>query len=170
MMKILRCLCGFLIATTCVSCVATSKMGEAVVTDVDGLPCFSVPLSSISQEGVPLDALGVTRKKSPRDVGYPKDVWYFRIMPPGKTILIHPKKCIQYGKIPESAEQEEFEPLLSYQVYSVFMHAVPDGTEIQGYRAEFCLINSKGEERKVLVVPWDATARRWRYEVCAKPE
>ncbi len=121
-----------LFATICASCVATSKMGEAVVTEVDDeLPCFSVSPSCVSQVGMPLDALAVTRIKSNGDVGYPKEVWYFRIIPPGETIVALPKTCIRYGKLANSAQQEKFSPLLSHQAYSAFMDAAADKTEIE---------------------------------------
>jgi hypothetical protein len=169
MIRILRCATGLVVATTCFSCVATSSMGKAVVSDVNGLPCFSVPANSATQSGVPLDALGVTKMKGKKEVGYPTEVWYFRITPPGETMLVHPKDCILYGQVPKTAQQEEFEPLQSYQVYSVFMQAVPKDSNLQGYRAEFCVTASESGKKKVLVVPWDESARKWQYEVCAKP-
>ena len=169
MMSIFRYLGGLLIITLCNSCVATSGMGTAVVSTVDSLPCFSVPQNSETKGGVPLYALGVTKMNAPGVSGYPKEVWYFRIAPPGNTVLTRPDQCIRYGSLPVSAQQEEFEQLESNQVYYVYMQAVPEKSNLQGYKAGFCMKPQGDGSRKVVVIPWDQVKKKWQYDLCAKP-
>lgn len=144
-------------------------MGKAVVTDVGGLPCFSVPKNWDTRGGIPLETLDVTKENGP-DAAIPyEQVWAFHMEPPGESITTWPDKCFAYGMTPKRATRDVLTPLQAFQVYSVFIHAIPDGTSLRGYDAKFCIKPAVNGSSRVLTVPWDDAAGRWRYDLCAPP-
>lgn len=156
-------------AVLCTSCFASTRRGEATIVEVDGLPCFSVPSTAETRGGIPFDTLMVTQRNMPGVTTRPKVVWAFRIAPPGNTVPLLPENCIRYGIPPALAEQEEFEPLQPFHIYTVALHAVPKGSSLRGYSGEFCMKLAKNGKQTLQLVPWDEAAGKWQYDVCAKP-
>lgn len=155
------------LAISSVSCVPGTRMGSAVITEVDGLPCFSVPRNKETRNGVPLFTLVVTERNAPGATALPKEVWIFRVEPMGKSIVWKPENCISYGVTPPTAVQELLLPLQPHSIYKLAFHAVPEGSNLRGYRGEFCMIPRVNGRLRVQVVPWDEQANQWRYDVCA---
>jgi hypothetical protein len=148
---------------------ASSRMGTAVIRDLDGIPCFALPKNSETRSGIPLFTLLVTKRNAPDATTVPHNAWVFRVEPMGNSILLRPENCIRYGAVPEFAEQEMLEPLQAFRVYSVAIQAIPAGSNLRGYKAEFCVKPSNGGKLRVQVVQWDKAANEWRYDVCDKP-
>ena len=159
-------LLGAALALASASCTASSRMGRAVVTQIDGTPCFGIPHNAETRNGVPFTTVNVTKNNAPGATTLPELVWLSWIEPRGKTILLKPGTCIRYGKLPAPAHQETFIALQPYKVYSVMLQAVPEGSNLRGYDAEFCLIPDAAQKHRVQVIPWDEQASRWRYELC----
>jgi hypothetical protein len=142
-------------------------MDGAVITQVDGLPCFTVPDNRETRDGVPLSSVTVTKNNPPGATTLPETVWITRVQPRGKTILWTPQQCVRYGVSPPSAKQEQSSPLQPYQIYAVMFKAIPAGSNLRGYHAEFCMVPDVAEKLQLQVVPWDEKASAWRYELCA---
>lgn len=155
-----------LIATTFTGC---SSMGTAVVTEVDGLPCFSIPKSWATRNGLPMHGLTVVQRTAPGADPYSKYVWTFSVEPPGATVITLPGKCMRYGATPKLATQRESQPLEPFQVYSVFIHASPENSGMRGYSAEFCITTAENGKSRILVVPFDEKTSTRRYDLCDCP-
>lgn len=167
--KFLHCTVGLFILMSYIACGATSRMGDAVVSNSGGVPCFTIPKNSETRQGIPLDGLIVSELTSSDESTYPNELWQFSIEPPGSSITMRPEKCILYGALPKLAKQNSLTPLKPFQVYAVFLHAVPKGTSLRGYKADFCVFPEKNGQTSVKVIPWNDVEKKWQYEVCAKP-
>ena len=132
-----------LIATPLTAC---SSMGTAVVTEIDGLPCFSIPKSWTTRNGLPMHGLTVVQRNAPGAAPYSKYVWTFSVEPAGASIITRPGKCMRYGATPRFANQGESQPLEPFQVYSVFINARPDDSGMRGYIAD--VLHQAGRRRE----------------------
>ena len=148
-------------------CTATSRVGSVQISQMDGMPCFGIPNNAETRNGAPFSAVIVTKNNAPGATTRPEEVWFSYMKPRGKTIILKPGTCIRYGAMPAPSQQERLIPLQPYTVYSVTLDAVPEGTNLRGYDAEFCLIPDAAKKFRVQVVPWDEKASKWRYELCA---
>jgi hypothetical protein len=153
----------------CMSVEATSRMGRAVVTESNGLPCFAVPSDAETLGGIPLYDLLVSEPKSRDWKALPDELWGFAIEPPGYSIAVLPQNCIRYGNTPNSAKQRTLKPLQPFHVYAVSIGARPKDSGVIGYNAEFCLKPANDGRMTVQVIEWDRITRKWQYDVCAKP-
>ena len=160
-----RSLWVLLVAVSFTSC---SGVGDAIVTDVDGQPCFSIEKNWTTRNGLPMYGLSVIPRGSPNNDGIDYHVWRFDMEPPGKSILTLPEKCMRYGHTPKPAMQRALKPLEPYTVYHVFIDAKSDGP-IFGYKAEFCIKPSQPPGKRVFVVPFDDKTSQWRYDLCERP-
>lgn len=160
-------LVGAALAIASAGCTASSRVADAVVTEVDGAPCFTVPNNDETRAGVPLFGVSVTKSNGPGATARPEEVWNSFFEPMGKSAQLKPQNCIRYGVSPPSARHDVLIALLPYVVYKVVLNAVPEGSNLRGYSAEFCVIPTVGKKPRVQVVLWDAKASRWRYELCA---
>lgn len=146
-----------------------SGIGEAVVTDVDGQPCFSIPKNWDTRNGLDLHSLSVSQNNG-QDAEKPyEDVWMFSVEPPGSSIIARPGQCYRYGVTPTRATQAVHKPLELYRVYNVFLHARPDNSPLRGYDAEFCIKPAANGKTSVQLVKWDDKAGRRRYDLCERP-
>ena len=157
---------GVALALSSATCTASSSVGRAVITDVNGLPCFGVPNNAETRDGVPLFTVIVTKRNLPGATTLPEKVWFSWIEPRGKSILLKPGSCIRYGVLPPSAQQEFLVPLEPYSIYSLMLQAFPQNSSLRGYKGEFCMIPGAGNKLRVQVVPWDEKASTWRYDLC----
>ncbi len=160
-----RSLCALLVAVSFTSC---SGIGRAVVTEVDGQPCFSIEKNWTTRNGLPMYGLLVSAKEAHFDNPDEYYIWRFDIQPPGKSIPTLPGKCMRYGATPALATQHVLKPLEPYTVYHVFIDAKSDGP-IFGYKADFCIKPSEPPGKRVFVVPFDEKSSQWRYDLCARP-
>lgn len=168
--KFWHCMFGVLVSMSCIACGATSRMGQAIVSNFEGVPCFTIPKNSETRDGIPLDGLIVSELTSPDESTYPDELWQFSVEPPGNSITLRPEKCILYGTPPKLAKQNSLTPLKPFHVYAVFLHAVPKGTSLRGYKADFCVFPEKSGKTSVKVIPWNEAEKKWQYEICAKPQ
>ena len=155
-----------LIAMLFTSC---SGIGRAVVTDVDGQPCFSIPQNWDTRNGLDLYDLSVSQNNGPEAEKPYEDVWRFSVEPPGSSIIARPGNCFLYGVTPARATQTVHQPLELYRVYHVFLHARPDNSPLRGYDAEFCVKPTANGKTMVQHVMWDEKAGRRRYDLCERP-
>jgi hypothetical protein len=167
-MKNLTYLGGFLLAFFCTACVASARLETAVVTEVDGLPCFSVPNTSETRIGIPLYTLEVSRRPAP-DEKVAERVWYFSAESAAGSMQAFPGKCFRHGVTPKAAEQDELKPLLPYHIYVVDIQAKQEGSNLKGYQAEFCMRPNATGRMRVQEISWNDKNRSWNYEVCARP-
>ena len=149
------------------ACTPSTRIGNAVITQVDGMPCFGIPNNAETRNGVPLSTVIVTKTNPPGVSMRPADVWFAWTEPRTKPLIFKPGQCIRYGAFPQPSHQEAMIPLQPYSVYGVSLDAIPEGSNLRGYTAEFCLIPDAAKKMRVEVVPWDEPASRWRYELCA---
>lgn len=160
------------VLASALSCFATSRVGEATVSDVDGLPCFTIDAASRAQRRVRLSALLVSEQTSESWQRLPTELWGFRIAPPGSFIELPAVGCIRYGVAPPSAQtRTAAQPLVPGRVYVVSLSAHIEGEAIPtvGYKAEFCVKRLRDGATRVQVVEWDRGANRWLYEACTTP-
>ena len=171
--RVLRCCSAaalVLLGVQTTSCSATSRVGQAQVTEAGGQPCFAIPDEPETRAGpVRLFTLLVSERESESWRTLPAELWSFTFDPPGRSIEAKAQSCIRYGDLPASAKHRQPpKPLQPYRVYGVDINARParDGAT-QGYKAEFCIKPAPDGRIAVQPVPWDASGQRWRYEVCA---
>jgi hypothetical protein len=150
-----------------VSCVPGTRMERAVITEVDGLPCFSVPNNKETRKGVPLFTLVVSKRNAPGADALPEAVWIFRVEPMGKSIVWKPENCIRYGVTPAGAEQELLIALQPHSIYALALQAVPEDSNLRGYVGDFCMIPGANGRLRLQVIPWDEQANQSRNDVCA---
>ncbi len=163
------CLSCALITMLCSPCSASSRVETAVVTDVGGLPCFSVPRTSETKHGIPLFTLSVTREPGPHD-NLPEEVWSFAVQPPGNSIVALPEKCFRYGVAPRVAGRSHSKSLVPYVIYSVTIQAKQEKTNLKGYTVDFCARPGPTGKMRVQAIQWDDKTSRWDTSVCAKPQ
>lgn len=136
-----------LIGMSNASCERSSAKPDAVVTMSEGRPCFSVPDSSDTRGGIPLHAITVHERDTPK--GFDQSVrWKVDIESPTGSIPISPQTCVRYGTALQGGRLHRHLPLELYTVYSVILDARPDDphTNIIAYGAFFCLTASDAGE------------------------
>ena len=153
-----------------VSCSATSRVGQARVTEAGGLPCFAIPDEPETRRGgMRLFALTVSETVSGSWKSLPAQLWGFAADPPGTALQSSSRTCVRYGDAPAQAKvTQSAAPLQPGRVYAVEIDARPatDSSPTRGYKAEFCVKREGDGATRVHTVPWDELAKRWRYEVC----
>ncbi|MEJ7807479.1 MAG: hypothetical protein WKG03_16335 [Telluria sp.] len=140
---------------------------DAIVTAVDGGPCFAVPANRQTRDGIPLYGLLVSEREARKSM-LPSDLWIVSVKPAGAAIKTRPESCIRYGITPAGAEGAAAFPLQPYHIYTVDLNARPEDSDIHSYSAEFCIKPAADGKVIVQVVPWDDNAKRWKYDVCNK--
>ncbi len=89
-----------LLALSNMNSYARSRMADAEVTSVNGVPCFSISKQEERRNGQPfLGALSV----SDVTVKPTTEIWGF-LMSDGKKIPLSSTSCIPYGNIPAHAD------------------------------------------------------------------
>lgn len=86
-------------------------MGTSSITDVEGVPCFSIPADSETRDGLPFH--GVSMSELPNGVSsdLPLTVWRIRATDFDLLSTLHPRNCIQYGEVPDRTTQQIYKPL-----------------------------------------------------------
>lgn len=162
-------LCGLLTG----SCSATSRFGQAEVTQVRSQPCFSIPDEPRTRfEAMRLFSIAVSETQRVRWDSLPTELWGFLVEPQGQPIGAGTQNCVRYGEVPPwGKSRSKAAPLRLNHVYVVEIDARPANraSSTLGYKAEFCLKRADEGRIAVEVIPWDETAKRWRYERCATP-
>lgn len=141
---------------------AISRMADAEVRSVDGVPCFAISKNEEKRNGVPLLGALIISDLSSRPV---KKVWSF-LLPGDITIPIPSHTCLRYGKAPTGSSSKPPPELHIGRVYDVFLNARPDDPSdpTYGYAAKFCLIAKPDGQREVIFLRPETKA--WKDEVC----
>lgn len=160
-----------LIATVSASCVATSRLGVAEISDQNGRPCFSIPLDVETTDGLPLYTLAVTDIKF-LDGGrtLPPEHWHFVATDLTSPPQLSPNECILYGNAPPLTRQRSLKSLQLFHPYIVSVGAKPKHSNLSAYTAEFCITLDDAGKKKVQVISSDRRLGDKRYDVCAKPQ
>lgn len=143
---------------------ATSRMGEAEVRQVDGVPCFTIPIKEEQRAGgAPrLSALSVYDAS----VVPTTEIWSFTSKS-AKMPTLSSGACILYGQAPSGSEGTKSIPLQIGNKYGVILSTerVDPSDPTFGYDAKFCLVANPSGSVRVHQVIYN---QRWRYEVCSK--
>ena len=78
---------------------ATSRIADAEISSIDGVPCFTISQTEEQRNGQPLlGALSISDLSEKPVVG----VWSF-YMTGGKKVPLSSKSCLRYGDLPQGA-------------------------------------------------------------------
>lgn len=141
---------------------ARSRMADAEVTSINGVPCFSISKKEERRNGQPfLGALSV----SDVTVKPTTEIWGF-LMTGGKKIPLSSVNCILYGRIPASAEAAPAPELKTSRVYEVFLNgrSMDAADPTYGYVAKFCLVQQVSAKLRLVVIQSDTQA--WMDDTC----
>lgn len=149
---------------------AYSRMGTAQISDVNGLPCFSIPLDYETEDGVSFYSLYVSELTSP-DHGrtLPPMLWSISARDATSPPQLLPPACIPYGQTPPDTVQRTLQPLSLFRPYYVAVRAWRKKTSLVAYTAEFCITADIEGKLKARVIPQDQRLGPQRYDVCKKP-
>lgn len=154
----------------CTSSMATSRIGAAVVSESKGLPCFSIPASAETSEGVPLRALVVSEIQTGDWRTLPDVLWSFRTAIAPARPLLRPKDCIRYGEAPGGSTQSPVTRLKPFHVYYVNVIAKSEDSSMIGYVAKFCLKPDSTGKVVIQLISPDERGGSKRYDVCLPPK
>jgi len=140
---------------------ARSRMADADVTSINGVPCFSISKKEERRNGQPfLGALSV----SDVTVKPTTEIWGF-LMTDGKKIPLSSINCIPYGNIPAHADAAPAPELKTGRVYEVFLNGRPadPADPTYGYVAKFCLVQVSAKPRLVVI---KSDTQAWMDDTC----
>ena len=160
------------VAALCVGCtssMATSRLGTAVVTESNGVPCFSVPANDETRQGLPLRGIVVSEMQTGDWNKLPAELWHFSAADSASRPELRPTECVRYGEAPAASVQRTFKPLEPYRVYHVMVNARPDDSGMIGYVAKFCIKPDGAKKIIVQAISPDERGGDKRYQVCARP-
>lgn len=148
--------------TLTTSACATSRMGEAEVRQLEGVPCFTIPEKEEQSAGgaprlIALSVYDITVSPS-------TEIWSFTSKLAQKP-PISSGACILYGQPLPGGESTKSVPLQLGRKYEVILSTerVNQTDPTFGYSARFCLAAKPGEAVRVKQVIY---SKGWRYEVC----
>ena len=153
----------FLLATlTAIDASAWSRIADALIHSVNGMPCFSITKKEEARNGLPfLGALMV----SDMSVQPVKEVWGFSL-PPDMPLPIRASTCIRYGNVPTGATGIRAGKLIPGHFYSVFLNGRPKDPSdpTYGYQGKFCVKATAADGQQV--IPISSDMQEWRTEIC----
>ncbi|WP_402719539.1 hypothetical protein [Janthinobacterium rivuli] len=153
----------FLLATlTTINVSAWSRIADAHIHSINGIPCFSITKKEEARNGTPmLGALIV----SDLSVQPAKKVWSFSA-PPDWPIPIHAASCIRYGYLPPTATGIKPKSLVPGHFYSVFLNgrSKDPSDPTYGYQGKFCVRATADGGQQVITINSDMQA--WIDEIC----
>ena len=115
-------------------------MGSAEVKIIDGRLCFSLPANKETRDGIRLFTVFVSEDNALKAGTLFPEIWHLTVLPHGKFIMISPKDCIPYGLELPGTVQLNSAKLTQLHIYSVFLQARPEESNLIGYGARFCII------------------------------
>ena len=153
----------FLLATlTTIDASAWSRIADAHIHSVNGMPCFSITKKEEARNGTPTLGALIVSDLSVQSV---KKVWSFSVLPDW-PIPIHADSCIRYGDLPPTAIGIKPKSLVPGHFYSVFLNGRPKDPSdpTYGYQGKFCVVATEAGAQKV--IPIDSDMQEWRTEIC----
>lgn len=166
--RMLRCSVAIAIYLVSLPSTSMSRMGTVSITDVEGVPCFSIPENLETRNGLPFRGMSISEIPSGDSSDLPPTVWRIRPTDFDSLPTLHPRNCIQYGELPDGTTQWIYKPLQLLKVYSVFLQARHDGSSMMGYTGEFCLKPAGSGRTFVQVIPEDRRLGDARLAGCIK--
>lgn len=167
--KIAQLLFAVAMAMICSSCIATSRMGAAEVSDRNGAPCFALPSDAQTRDGLPLYVLAVTAVKSVNGMKtQPEELWHFTAADFESPPQLRPTDCNPCGEAPASRLQRTLEPLQPFHPYSVSIVARKKSSSMLAYGAEFCIKPDHMGKVTVQMISSDRSEGDKRYGVCMR--
>lgn len=166
--KIIHLLSPIIIFFIYSSSFATTRIGTVKIIDLDGIPCFSIPNSSETRNGLPLHGLFISELPNKNDDGLPRSIWSFRATDYSSLPKIFPKHCIPFGELPDGTTQRALEPLQLLKVYSVYLQAKYEGSSMDGYSGEFCIKPAGSGRTFVQVIQENYSLGDARFAGCVK--
>lgn len=159
--------CSALLAAIPAACAGNYQVGDAIVTDRGGSPCFLLSNADLAEK---IEAISVyDSTTSP-----PHSVW--RVLANKDSKLSpKPENCILYGtKMGTWSVNSEFsskaQALKARTIYEVVIIAPREGGNdpIHHYRAKFCLTQNSTNESNLEVhqILWSAKDQRWDFGAC----
>ena len=153
----------FLLAMlTTIDASAWSRIADAHVHSVNGMPCFSITKKEEARNGTPMLGALIVSDLSVQPV---KKVWSFSV-PPDRPIPIHADSCIRYGDLPPTATGIKPKSLVPGHFYSAFLNGRPKDPSdpTYGYVAKFCLVQQVSAKLRLVVIQSDTQA--WMDDTC----
>lgn len=166
--RMLRCSAAIAIYLISLPSTSMSRMGTASITDVEGVPCFSIPENLETRDGLPFHGISISELPDGASSDLPPAVWSIRTMDFDSPPNLLPRNCIQYGDVPDGTTQRIYKPLELLKVYSVFLRARPDGSSMIGYTGAFCLKPAGSGRTFVQVISEDRRLGDARFAGCIK--
>jgi hypothetical protein len=151
-----------LAALTSINASAWSRIADALIHSVNGMPCFSITKKEEARNGTPMLGALIVSDLSVQPV---KKVWSFSA-PPDWPIPIHAASCIRYGDLPPTATGIKPKSLVPGHFYSVFLNGRPKDPSdpTYGYQGKFCVkATADGGQQ---VIPINSDMQAWIDEVC----
>lgn len=145
-----------------------SRMGTASITDVEGIPCFSIPENFETSKGLPLHGIFISELPDGISSKLPPYVWSLKATNYESLPTLYPKECVQYGETPDGTTPHILKPLELLKVYSVFIQAKQDGSSMMGYSGKFCLKPAGSGRTTVQVISGDQRLGDARFAGCFK--
>jgi len=141
---------------------AYSRMANALVRSIDGLPCFTVSKKEETRHGPPLLVALVIADHSIEPV---RKVWSFT-MPYDEALPLQASSCILYGELPDRASGIAAKKLVPGHLYRVFLNGRSNDPSdpTLGYVAKFCIVMTDKDTYSVLAINDDSAA--WKTEIC----
>ncbi len=152
----------------CILIVACSRMGDAEVREVGGLPCFAPAAKELKRSGAN-NIVGIWVSDISRDPV--EEVWAFGLYDSSTPIKLETGECIPYGTTFAEAERLEPEALAKDTVYEVFLNSrLTDSSDsTRGFAAKFCLrakLNDSGSDNGYAVIQIMPDSDAWYSEKC----
>jgi hypothetical protein len=170
-MRWLRFTLAACLASGCMSSMAMSRVGHAIVTESDGVPCFSIPLNQETRHGLPLRGITVSERPTGDWRKLPDVLWHLEPHHPTALPMaaLHPPACIRYGEALAGTAQGSPSPLDLYRIYHVSVRAKEDGSSMIAYGALFCVRPEGQHKRAIQMISPDEREGDRRFRVCDKP-
>ena len=168
------CICALalgagLLTLTGAPSLAMSRMGTATVTEVNGLPCFSVLRDRETRNGLPLSVLVVSEVGSPDGMRtLPAALWSISAAGSAPRHLLRPEACIRYGEAPAGTVQRTLRQLELFHPYHVSIKAGDGSYGTVAHRARFCLTADAMGQVRVQRMPPESQ-RHLVPDPCAPP-
>lgn len=152
----------------CVLIVACSRMGDAEVREVGGLPCFAPAAKELKRPGAN-KIVGIWVYDLSREPA--EEVWAFGLYGSSTPIKLEAGECITYGTAFAEAERLEPVALAKDTVYDVFLSSrLSDPYDSTlGFAAKFCLrekSNDSDSDSGFAVIQIMPDSDAWYSEKC----
>lgn len=168
MIKIVNFYVAIFMSIWCSLSMAMSGIGNAVILESRGLPCFTIEENSGTKDGLHLSSLVVSELTSRPGEQSPDELWGFSNKS-GSPMTISPQDCIRYGELPAGAELRAEKKLAPYHVYGVSIGARPKDRNIIGYMGEFCVKPAADGSASVQVISRKKGESERFYDLCKNP-